>query len=73
MSGSGTAFSSDGVEAISKQIESSSLLDAGGKRDEERDIKTYYEMERCSAFITTNNFRNVCVHFDRELTTLSLV
>ena len=60
MSESSPAFSSDGAEVITRQIDSSSLLDAGLKSEGERDVRTYYETERCSAFIKENDFQKVC-------------
>lgn len=59
MSGSSTAFSSDGVEVISRKVEPSPAMEAGLLKEGQRDLRRYYEIERCSAFIKTHNFQKV--------------
>lgn len=59
MSGSSTAFSSDGVEVISRKIESNPVMEAGVLKENQRDLRQYYEIVRCSTFIKTHNFQKV--------------
>ena len=59
MSGSSTAFSNDGVEVISRKVEPSPAMEAGLLKEGQRDLRRYYEVERCSAFIKTYNFQKV--------------
>lgn len=54
-----TAFSNDGVEVISRKIEAMSTMEADLKKRSERDITKYYEIEKCSNFIKTKDFRKV--------------
>ena len=58
MSGSSTAFSSDGAEVISRKIDPiNPAMEADLQR--QRDLRQYYEIERCSEFIKTHNFQKV--------------
>ena len=59
MSSSSTAFSSDGVEVISRKIEPNPAMEAGLQKESQRDLRQYYEIERCSIFIKTHNFQKV--------------
>ena len=59
MSGSSTAFSSDGVEIISRKIEARSAMEASLLKEGERDVRRYYEIDRCFTFIKTHNFQKV--------------
>ena len=54
-----TAFSSDGAEVMSRKIEPRSVVAADLQGESERDISKYYDMEKVSTFIATNNFRKV--------------
>lgn len=59
MASSTTAFSSDGVEVISRRIESRFPSVVYHVRNDERDKRKYYELERCISFIKTHNFHKV--------------
>ena len=61
MSGSSTAFSSDGAEVISRKIDLiNPAMEADLQwRESQRDLRQYYEIERCSEFIKTHNFQKV--------------
>lgn len=55
MSSSSTAFSSDGVDVISRQIASSLLLQEGvSLRRSEEELREYYEVNHCIEFINSN-------------------
>lgn len=79
MSGSSTAFSSDGAEVISRKIDPiNPAMEAGLQqgREGQRDLRQYYEIERCSEFIKTHKFQKVNVmtyHFYFIHTSLSLL
>ena len=75
MSGSSTAFSSDGAEVISRKIDPiKPAMEADLQH--QRDLRHYYEIERCSEFIKTHNFQKVAwnglYHFYFIHTSLSL-
>ena len=59
MSGSSTAFSNDGVDVISRKIESNSSMEAGLLKEGHRDLRQYYEINECSAFIEAYDFQKV--------------
>lgn len=51
-----TTFSSDGLEAVSRQVQSTAK-----KIKTEEGLRSYYEIERCQKFIssTSNDFHRV--------------
>lgn len=61
MSGSSTAFSNDGVEVISRKIDPVPAMEAGLLKEGQRDLRQYYEIERCSEFIKIHNFQRVSI------------
>lgn len=79
MSGSSTAFSSDGAEVISRKIDPiNPAMEAGLQqgREGQRDLRQYYEIERCSEFIKAHKFQKVNImtyHFYFIHTSLSLL
>lgn len=56
-----TAFSSDGAEAISRQLQSSSALESAYtiKNRTESELRSYYEIERCRRFVRDNSYHQV--------------
>ncbi|XP_064393235.1 2-(3-amino-3-carboxypropyl)histidine synthase subunit 2-like [Halichondria panicea] len=58
---SSVAFSSDGVEVISRQLETELTL--GGTDRSREQLEAFYELERCSAFITDNDYHRVALQF----------
>ena len=54
---SSVAFSSDGADVISRQLEGELNLRGSGKSAEE--VDQFYELERCSKFITDNGYQRV--------------
>lgn len=55
------AFSSDGAEAISRQVQSSSALESAYtiKNRTESELRSYYEIERCRRFVRDNSYHQV--------------
>ena len=51
---SSTAFSSDDVQVISRQIETAFPLERPGRGRKEDDLEKYYETSRCVVFIQSN-------------------
>ncbi len=54
---SSVAFSSDGVEVLSRQVETGLTL--GGTDRSREELEAFYELERCSTFITDNDYHRV--------------
>ncbi len=54
---SSIAFNSDGAELISRQLETELTLETTGRSREE--LEAFYELERCSVFITDHNYHRV--------------
>lgn len=54
---SSVTFSSDGADVITRQLEGGLSLDGASRSPEE--IEAFYELERCSAFITSNDYQRV--------------
>lgn len=55
---SGTSFSSDGVEVITRQVQASS--NPARKERSERDLTSYYDIDRCVNFVTEGRHHRVC-------------
>ncbi len=68
---SSVAFSSDGVEVISRQLETELTL--GGTDRSREQLEAFYELERCSAFITDNDYHRVNIQIQIVWTLLHLL
>ena len=65
---SSTAFSSDGVEVISRKIASSFAVEGQSDRRNEKELRRYYEVTRCVDFIKSDpKFERVCTCSTRSL------
>ena len=53
----GASFSSDGVEVLSRKVQCVSAPEKEAKA--ERELSRYYEIERCTEFVTSNSFHRV--------------
>lgn len=62
MSVCGTAFSSDGIEVITRTVESTpGGGDAAvGRKFSPSDFSSYYEINQCIKFILDNDYQRVC-------------
>ena len=59
-----TAFSSDGVDVICRQVQSNLSLGkdtSKNLRASEHQLKSYYETERCCKYIIENDYQRVMI------------
>ncbi len=61
MSSSTIAFSNDGVEVISRQLNTDLTLTESRKSDKQ--VEESYELQRCIDFINSNDFFRVALQF----------
>ena len=57
MSSSGTAFSSDGIEVITRKLDASQILEGTGCHG--IDFNSYYEIDQCIKFILDSDYQKV--------------